>query len=125
MDFGNTMNYLCVKLCSAIAPHGEKYALFEYDLYTLCDLIQSRCPSDQDAYKGNGASSFHGFGKYRRSIARYLALVLKQLSSAEACSSFVIKDLFPGLLDELEKLSKDQTDKKEDEEKSLQNKSQK
>ena len=125
MDFGNTMNYLCVKLCSAMAPHGEKYALFEYDLYTLCDLIQSRCPSDQDAYKGNGASSFHGFGKYRRSIARYLALVLKQLSSAEACSSFVIKDLFPGLLDELEKLSKDQTDKKEDEENSLQNKSQK
>ena len=81
MDFGNTMNYLCEKICSTLFSSENKYPLFQYDLYTLCDLILSRYPSDHtnaDVPDGKPYFSTESHGIHVLQITNYLTLILKK-----------------------------------------------
>ena len=102
MDFNSTMNYLCEKISGAIGKQ-HKYSLFDYDLFTLCDLILSRYPSD--SLQENHLSEKPFFindsnSKLVEKITNYLILILQMATND---STYVKIDKWG--LDELKRLA--------------------
>ena len=104
MDFNSTMNYLCEKISGAIGKQ-HKYSLFDYDLFTLCDLILSRYPSD--SLQENHLSEKPFFindsnSKLVEKITNYLILILQMATND---STYVKIDKWG--LDELKRLAEE------------------
>ena len=74
-DFHNTYNYLCTKL-----NLDNDYPLREFDLFTLCDLINSRLVNKDNVLADRNLDTFFNRKSLRKQATRVLSQVINLLN---------------------------------------------